>query len=132
MIIKVATLKKANVLTVDGKKISSIQEIIYDPKHKKVIGFLTSKKSLVSEAKLIPFEEISKIGKDTVLVLSELSEKKASEVGEYILKLSQEEKLSLSKGKIIGEDAMDFGSISDIFLRLKQGKLLDSKYLREP
>ncbi|HLL61294.1 MAG TPA: hypothetical protein VK338_06255 [Candidatus Nitrosocosmicus sp.] len=137
MIIKVSDIKKADVLSEDGKKMSKIQNILYDPQQKKIVAFMTSKPSLISDAKIIMSGNIKKMSDKAILVDSETSEKKSSQLSVQMEQMAKDEKLSLSKGKVIGEDAIEFGSISDVFLdsqtfkvfgfELSQGTMQDMK-----
>jgi uncharacterized protein YrrD len=123
MYIKVNELKRADVLTEDGKKLSKIKDILYDPKEKRVIAFVTNKKGLLSEAKVILFSDVKKISKQAVLVDSEKAEKKASQAGEEVKKLTENSKIELQQKKVVGENAVEYGKDSDIFLDTQTGEV---------
>jgi uncharacterized protein YrrD len=128
MIVKVSELKKADILTLEGQKTSSVQDILYDPKQKTVIAFITARQSLVSDAKVIPLTEVQKIGQKAVLIKSLQSEKKISELGEPYTSLIKDESLTLTKGKLVGENAVEYGTVSDTFFDSQTGRIVEFEY----
>lgn len=124
MIIKVADLKKADVTSQQGDKLSKIKHILYDPSEKRVIAFLTSEPNLMTDAKLIQMENIEEMSSNAIIVDTKDAEKKASSIGDAVSKLSKDTKLRLNKGKIISDDATEFGDVSDVFIESDTGQVI--------
>lgn len=115
MIIKVSTLKSADVLTREGEKFDSIKEILYDPSKKTIAGFLTAKKSMMSEAQAFPFTSVQKFSQQAIMIDSKDSIKIVTELGAPFPELSQDEGMMLKKGTVLDENVQKYGSISDVF-----------------
>ncbi len=121
MLIRASTIIGLPVFTIaDGKKIVIIQDVIYHPKLNKIEALLVEKGGWFSDSKVIVFSEIRSIGEDAILIDSVDVLKKASNVErdiEYIAKSDT----YLTGTKIITEDGLELGEVSDIYFDTRTG-----------
>src|SRR4051812_31056995 len=113
MLIKAVTIISLPVFTLyEGKKIGSVQDVIYHPKDNKIEALMLSKGGWFSEARVVLFDNIENIGDDVVLIKNEAAIKNASEVEadiEYIAKNDT----YLTGTKIITTQGSTLGKVTD-------------------
>lgn len=123
MLIKGTDVIGLNVFTLDkGEKIEDVDDIIFDPKENKVRALLVKSKGLLSDSKVILLDDIKSIGKDAVIINSEEALKNASDVPEPVSSIANDG-VYLTKTKIVTEDGMNLGNVSDIYFDSKTGQV---------
>ncbi len=113
--LKVISLKK-------GKTIEDVDDLIYEPKENRVRALLVDKGGWFSDAKVILYEDIKKIGKDAVIVESSDVLRRAGEIGNRVETIARANTY-LTKTKIMTEDGTELGKVSDIFFDDTSGRV---------
>ena len=130
MLIKGNSVINLPVITVDnGKKLSRIKDLIYDAKNNQLKALLIDEGGWFSGAKVIPYANIERIGKDAVIIKSENMIRKASEFGEKLSHIGDNEKY-LTKTRIITESGSDLGKVSDLIFDDQTGKVMEFEVSR--
>jgi len=115
--LKVITLEK-------GQNINVVHELVYDPQDHEVKALIVDEGGWFSDAKVILFEDIEKIGKDVIIVSSDQVVKKASDVQKRITRIVKADNF-LTEDKIITEDGTELGQVSDIYFDSTTGKVIE-------
>lgn len=123
--IKGNTIIGLKLITItDGKEITTIKDVVYDPQAHKVKALLIDEGGWLSDAKIVLVQDIHKVGEDAVIIQSENVIKKASEVSERIASIAKDSQF-LTNTKIVSEDGKDLGKISDIYFELPSGNVIE-------
>lgn len=118
---KATTLIGLPVMTLDsGKQVEKVTEPLYDPQGQKITGLLVEEGGWFKDAKVILFDDISSIGNDAVMIPSEQSIKKASDISETVSQIAKND-VYLTKNKIVTENGKELGTISDVFFDDRTG-----------
>lgn len=115
--LQIVTLEK-------GKILGNVNEIIFDPQNNQVKALLVDAGGWFTNARIILYEDVNKIGKDAVIVESENIIKNASEVQERITRILKGDNY-LTTNKVVTEDGAEIGNVSDIFFDEPSGKVLE-------
>ena len=130
MLIKASTLKKRKILTSKGKQLETVDDILYDPSKKAVIGFVAHKSGIFTEAKILLKNSIQQIGKNAILVVSDDAVKKTSELDSHFQELVKNSKMNLTDNKLVGEDATEYGTSTDVFFESQSGIVQGFEYIK--
>jgi uncharacterized protein YrrD len=98
----------------DGKELGKVDDIVYEPNENKVKALLVSAGGIFSDAKVIPFELISSIGKDAVMIKDENEIKNAGETDKNVAHIAKKGDY-LTKTKIVTQDGTELGNVTDIY-----------------
>src|SRR5437870_5699839 len=121
MVIKASHMIDLPVFTIqDGRKIETVEDVIYHPIENKIEALLVDKGGLFHPAKVITFEDIRNIGENAVLVDTADVLKKASEVKNDIEAITKSDTYLTGK-KIISEEGIEQGIVTDIYFDAKTG-----------
>jgi len=131
MLIKASKVIGLPVFTiVDGKKIEVIDDLIYHPTENRIEALLVARGGWFSNAKIIMFQDIKSIGHDALLIESAEVLKKASDVEQQIEYIAKSNTY-LSGTKIITEEGVDLGKVSDIYFNSRTGLAEEFEVSRE-
>lgn len=123
MLIKGSHVIGSKVISVnDGKEIEDVDDIIYDPLDNRVKALLVDEGGLFSAAKVILLEDTKSIGENAVLVDSDKALKNASDVSHAVSDIAKGNTY-LTRTKIVSEEGMDLGIITDIFFDSDTGRV---------
>ncbi len=102
------------IVTYDtGKRIEHVQDLIFDQKRNRLLGFLVREKGFFRSAKVLPLQEVQVIGSDAIVVHSSESVVTADQMPE--IKEILHHNNILSGTKILTTDGLDLGTMSDLF-----------------
>jgi uncharacterized protein YrrD len=103
------------VITLDaGKRVGSIQEIIYNTVENRVTAIILSKPPVAGSAKAVSADHILLFGADVTLVDSEGSVVALSE--EHVVRATARASTNVIRTQVITTDGRRLGVVSDIFL----------------
>jgi uncharacterized protein YrrD len=123
MLIKGNDVLNLRVLsTSEGKEVGKVKDIIYDPQDHTVQALLLDEGGWFSDAKIIPFDQISSIGDDAVMVPDERAVRKAKDVSARVSSIAKD-KTYLTKTRIVTEDGTDLGRVSDVIFDDATGRV---------
>jgi uncharacterized protein YrrD len=123
MLIKASRIIGLPVFTInDGKRIDSIEDVIYDPFQNKIEAFLIEKSGWFSEARVISFGDLEGIGVDAALIVSPKQIRKLSDVEKNIEAIAKNDTY-LTNTKIITENGVELGRVSDIYFDAGTGRV---------
>ncbi len=123
MLVKASKVIGLPVFTInDGRKIENIEDVIYDPIQNRIEALLTEKGGWFSEARVILFDDLEGIGEDAALITSPNQIKKISEVEKHIEMIAKNDTY-LTNTKIITEDGLELGRVSDIYFNSATGRV---------
>lgn len=109
------------VISLDsGRNLGTCQGYIFDAS-KKALALQVRQKGFLSKCKIIPFEEISSIGRDAIMITSEasfVSPKKAPEISRVI-----EEKIQILGAEVLTEKGENIGQVQEVLLETRSGKI---------
>jgi uncharacterized protein YrrD len=111
------------ILTLDGKKIEDIDDILYVPQKQHITAVLVKSKGMFSDAKVILLSDIKSFGKDAVIVADKNSIKKASDIQPPVSTIA-ENNIYLTQGKIITEQGVELGKVKDIIFDSQSGQVV--------
>ncbi|MFO0704001.1 MAG: PRC-barrel domain-containing protein [Patescibacteria group bacterium] len=112
------------VLSLDtGEFLDDVDELIFDPKEHKVKAFVVDEGGWFSDAKIILFNDVKSIGKDAITIESKNLVKKASELKGSVVQRILNEDNYLTDNKVITEDGVELGQVSDIFFDKYNGEV---------
>lgn len=103
-----------------GKKLSTIEDVIYDPQQNRVKALLVDKGGWFADAKIILIHDATSIGEDAVMIEDENKIKKAEEVKDGVAAVAKDDNY-LTKTKVIAEDGKELGKVSDIYFDTNTG-----------
>ncbi|HUV71401.1 MAG TPA: PRC-barrel domain-containing protein [Clostridia bacterium] len=140
MLIKASSLIGLKIISLrKGENLGEVNDVIYDPKNKKVRGLLLDEKGWFPEAKVIELKDIKNIGKDAVTVESAKVIKKASEIPDPVAGVSPTT-AKLKKMNLVTESGTNLGKIADFTFdpetgavdefEITQGPIADLRYGR--
>lgn len=123
MLIKAGDVIGLKVVTLDeGKEVDKVHDVVYDPKENRVRALVIDEGGWFSDAKVLMVEDIYSIGKDAVVIDSEDRIHTASDVNERVASITGEDQ-KLTKTKVITENGINLGAVSDILFDTKTGKV---------
>lgn len=123
MLIKAGDVIGLRVVTMDeGKEVDRVHDVVYDPKENRVKALVIDEGGWFSDAKVLLIEDIYSIGKDAVVIESEERIRKAVDVNERVASIAREEQ-KLTKTKVITENGINLGAISDILFDTATGRV---------
>jgi len=123
MLIKASKVIGLPVFTInDGRKIESIEDVIYDPFQNRIEALLIEKGGWFSEAKVILFSDLQGIGEDAAIITTVSQIKKLSDVSKNIEMIAKNDTY-LTNTKIITEDGRGLGKVSDIYFDSTTGRV---------
>jgi uncharacterized protein YrrD len=137
MIIQATKVIGHKVISLEqGEELERVDDILYSSDTHTVQGVLVKPKGIMSNAKVILLSEIQSIGTDAVMVQTKDTVKSAKDASEEI-KTVANSKHFLTQTKIVTEEGVELGSITDIFFdsqtgivqefEVTQGKIEDVK-----
>lgn len=106
----------------EGKEIGSVKDVVYDPKQNRIISLLVGSNSLLPDEKVLNFDAIKSIGPDAVIIENANLLKKLDSLPKPVQDTINEGS-ELIKLKIVTEDGVVLGSVSDIYLDKKSGQV---------
>lgn len=106
----------------ENREVGTVRDVIYDPKQNKVMAFLITLGDILTEAKVIQFEEIKKASKEAVIIKSQSSLKLASKVLNP-KSTPQGKDTYMHDTKIINEQGEELGFFKDIYFDSKSGEV---------
>ncbi len=110
-----------DVFTIEqGKRLSSVKDLIYDPHQQRVLAFIVHEGGLFSDATLIPIDQVKSIGEDAVIIQSEDVLKKAEDFSTFVEQVSKGNTY-LTGTKVLTEDGQDLGTVKDIYFDPQTG-----------
>lgn len=123
MLIKASKVIGLPVFTIsDGKKIENVDDVIYDPIKNKIEALLIEKGGWFAESRVILFSDLEGIGYDAALITSPARIKKLTEVSKNIEAIVKNDTY-LTNTKIITEDGIELGRVSDIYFNATTGRV---------
>lgn len=123
MLIKASKVIGLPVFTItDGRKIDHVEDVIYDPMRNRIEALLIEKGGWFGEPRVILYEDLEGIGYDAALISSPALMKKISEVGKNIQAIVKNDTF-LTNTKIITEDGIEMGRVSDIYFNSSTGRV---------
>ncbi len=123
MLIKASKIIGLPVFAInDGRRIDSIEDVIYDPFKNSIEALLIEKGGWFSEARVILFPDLQGIGEDAALITAAAQIKKLSDVSKNIETIAKNDTY-LTNTKIITEDGRELGKVSDIYFDVATGKV---------
>ena len=96
-----------------GKQMSSIDDVVYDPRVNGITTLLIDKKGWSSDAKVIMFKDIRTINKDAVMIANENTIQKASNIVPGINEIVKKNTL-LTDTKVVTDSGSSLGTIRDL------------------
>ncbi len=115
MMLKGTDVIGLNVFTVrDGRKLSAVKDIVYDPRQHKVLALIVDEGGWFSDATVIPIDQVKSIGDDAVLIDNEDVLMKADEVSEYVSSVAGSSTY-LTKTRVLTDTGKDLGTVNDIY-----------------
>jgi uncharacterized protein YrrD len=131
MLIKASDIIGLRVFTLrEGKKIDVIEDVVYHPKLNKIEALLVDPGGWFSEAKVILFHDVSKIGKNAVLIDTADILKKVSDVKGEIEFIVKSDKY-LAGARVITEEGTALGKVTDIYFDNETGLVEEFEVSRE-
>lgn len=125
MLVKGKNVIGLDIISIDeGKKIGSVEDIIYDPEENKVEALLVRSSSLFKDAQVILLENVNTIGKNAVMIQSEQALQKSSNVDKNIAHIA-EDNTYLTRTKVVTEQGVVLGTVSDIYFDAFSGKVIE-------
>lgn len=106
----------------EGKYINTVRDVIYHPTQNKVGALLINANGWFAEPYLIAFREVRKVGEDAVLIETEDALMRPSDVEDEASIVSGEDSY-LSGVKIITEEGVVLGKVTDIFFNSSTGRV---------
>lgn len=119
--IKANDLKQLPVLSiVQGRKISNVKDILYDPYENKVAALTLYWGDFLPQERYLLYEDIKSIGHDAIIIETPLAVKKPNEINKSILGLKKKQSLLLGT-RIVTEVGNRLGKATDYFFDLATG-----------
>ncbi|RJR25986.1 hypothetical protein C4578_00355 [Candidatus Microgenomates bacterium] len=120
------------VISLDkGEEVGEINDIIYDPVSQRIKAFLLDEGGWFSEAKVIPFEGIEKIGEDAATINSSQKIEKASDVPDPYSSVS-ERNSKIRKMNVVSENGNNIGKVSDVIFDEQSGEVIEYEITKGP
>ncbi len=121
--IKASDIIGRKVMDVEqGKDVGTVQDVIYSPNSGNVFAFLTDDKGWFSGASVIYLGDIKSIGKDRILLKSELVMHDAVDEQKRFSGISNTAK-SLQKTSVISENGNKLGVVTDFSFDAQSGSI---------
>ncbi|CAN5214854.1 hypothetical protein BH09PAT2_BH09PAT2_07770 [soil metagenome] len=128
MIFKVSEIIGLKILTADGVNIEDIDDIVYDPVEKAIVGLIVRKGSILHEPKVLLTKDIQRLGKDAVFIDKKTTILKAPQLGSHIEKLARNSRIPFSDNKLVDENGTEYGTISEVFFDPKSWRIVGFEY----
>lgn len=123
MLIKASKVIGLPVFTInDGRKIENVEDVIYDPLQNRIEALLIEKGGWFGESRVILFDDLEGIGYDAALITSRNLMRKIADVGKNIQAIVKNDTF-LTNTKIITEDGIELGRVSDIYFNSSTGRV---------
>lgn len=121
MLIKGTDVIGEKVITLDkGKEVEDVDDVIYEPRENRVLALLVNGGGLFSDAKVILIPDIKSIGRDAVIVESDMVLKDVSNVPQNVRSIARSD-THLTKMEVVTEGGNKLGYVSDILFDSKTG-----------
>ncbi len=104
---------KSIISVATGEVLDKVRDVFFDAQNKMVLGFLVDEGGILSSARVLPFESVSVIGPDGVLVSSATTIVPAKDAA-HASDIMKEDNVVVGT-KIMTDDGKDLGKINDIF-----------------
>jgi len=117
-----STLELPAVSSVSGKKLGSIADVVFVAEHSGISGLIILASALFGKKIYVPFESVRIIGEHAVILELEGDEL----IGKNLAKAPRDGVLYGSRMlgfRIIGDDGVDLGSVSDLILNIDEGRI---------
>lgn len=123
MLIKGTNVIGLQVITIEkGRDVDNIKDLVYDPYDNTVKALVVDNGGLFSEAKVIPLESVYSIGQDAVIVQSEKSVRKVSDLPNRVQSIATHNQY-LTKARIVTDTGDELGSVTDIYFDPATGRV---------
>lgn len=125
MLVRTSDVIGTKIVSVkEGKKIDTVDDVIYDPKDNRIKALLVSEGGLFASAKILMIEDVKSVGEDAVVIESEHSIKDAKEVPENVSQIAKES-TNLTETKIITETGNELGKVTDLLFDPQSGEVAE-------
>lgn len=132
MKLKASDVIGLKIISLDkGEEVGEVSDIIYDPLNQNLKAFLIDKGGWFSEARIVPFDLVQKIGMDALTVNSSLDIKKASEMPDPVWGIS-EKNSKIRRMSVVTEDGNNVGRVSDVLFDNQTGELIEYEISKGP
>lgn len=132
MVLKASGVIGINIISLDkGEKVGEINDIIYDPENQNIKAFLIDEGGWFSEARVIPFEKVQKIGTDAITINTSQDIKKGSEIPDPLSSVS-ERNSKIRKMNVVTEEGNNIGRVTDVIFDTQTGKVEEYEISKGP
>lgn len=106
----------------DASDLGTVRDLVFDANADQCIGLVLQEGGMMSEAQVVPWEQITTLGPDAVMVQSESSRIGIS--SDARIRASMEQDFSLSGDRIATTEGNQIGSLGDVYIDEKTGQRL--------
>jgi uncharacterized protein YrrD len=123
MLIQASKIIGKKVITMsDGKEVSEVKDLVYDPRENHVSAILVDDGGWFSDAKVIAFSDITSIGSDAVMINDEQRIREAKEINQRVSNIARDDQY-LTKTKVMTESGESLGEVTDLFFDGDNGRV---------
>ncbi|KXS42492.1 MULTISPECIES: PRC-barrel domain-containing protein [unclassified Candidatus Frackibacter] len=102
-----------------GEEIGAIEDVVFDPEEKRIVGLIINNKSLFQGSRMIAYEELHSVGEDAVTIEDDSVLTKLDDTKEFLTGPNG----SVIGSRVVTDDGKELGNIEDIILDSTNGQI---------